>query len=259
MTTGEVDRYNGFEVHPAAGLFPEMESDELRALADSIREYGVRVPLVFHGGKLLDGRNRARASYLAGIAPKDVPRRSLDESIDPYQYAWDLNCSRLDYSPAQKAAIRIKVNEASGELQRAQEEAEERANRARAEKAKGNDNAAKERPENSRPPHDGPLKRHRDSPVAKQIAQEAHVSPRTVERVMKLKREEPEKFERVVNGRRNLRRSGSRDLFPAQIPKPARRSPKTFAAFLRERIPSTDCAELARLLTPAPPDTAAAE
>lgn len=241
---GTLRRIGNIEVHPAADLFPEMGGADLDALYESVKAHGIRVPLVFFDGRLIDGRNRLRASVMAGLDTAKLPRRTLAASEDPYEWAWDANCARLDYSPAQKAAIRIKIEEASGDLARMKAEIEDKANRARAEKQAGVPKAeATER----RAPRDAP--RSEPKKVAKEIAEKAHVSPRTVERVQKLQREDPEAFETLA----------TKGKLPANHPLLAKRKqPKNWnvpraipamAAFLWERLPSTERLELARLLT----------
>lgn len=63
----------GYEVHPAAELFPLVEGRELQDLADDIKANGLLNPitLLAEAGKrvLLDGRNRLRACELAGVEP----------------------------------------------------------------------------------------------------------------------------------------------------------------------------------------------
>jgi hypothetical protein len=232
------------EVHPAANLFPEMGKTDLDRLCESVTRNGVRVPLVFFEGKLLDGRNRMRACVMAGIPTEKIPRRTVAAGTDPFLWAWDANCSRLDYAPAQKAAIRIKIEEASGELARMHAAIEEEANRARAEKLA-------DVPRDSRPPRGGSLSKPKPEPrtVAKEIAEKAHVSPRTVERVQKLKREDPAAFETLA----------TKGKLPPGHPLLANRKPAknwnvpraipAMAAFLRARLPSDERLELARLLT----------
>jgi ParB-like chromosome segregation protein Spo0J len=57
--TGET--IGAYPVHPAASLFPLMEGDAFTELVESIRQHGVRQPVVLHDGMLVDGRNRCRA------------------------------------------------------------------------------------------------------------------------------------------------------------------------------------------------------
>jgi hypothetical protein len=82
---------------------------------------------------------------MAGLDTAKLPRETIRGDVDPYQYAWDLNCSRLDYKPAQKAAIRIKIEKESGEIQRRREEAGEKANRKRSRAAKAQHEASNPR------------------------------------------------------------------------------------------------------------------
>jgi ParB-like chromosome segregation protein Spo0J len=51
--------------HDDAALFPLMEEEELRALADDILAHGQRNPARRHQGKIIDGRNRVLACHLA--------------------------------------------------------------------------------------------------------------------------------------------------------------------------------------------------
>lgn len=51
----------GYTVHRAASLFPLMDGEAFNELVESIRQHGVRQPVVIHDGVLIDGRNRLRA------------------------------------------------------------------------------------------------------------------------------------------------------------------------------------------------------
>ena len=58
-----------WQVHPACGVFPQMNADELRKLADDIQAYGIRVTIqtrTAEDGQLyvIDGRNRLDACEL---------------------------------------------------------------------------------------------------------------------------------------------------------------------------------------------------
>lgn len=249
-------RIGSIVVHPAAALFPEMDGEQLAALAESVKRHGIRVPLVFFDGKLLDGRNRVRASVVAGLDTEKLPRRNLSSDVDPYLWAWDANCSRLDYSPAQKAAIRLKIEEASGDLARMQAEIAEKANRARAEKAKEQHEESNPRAgeRSGRASHEATPKPE-PRRAAAEIAEKAHVSRATVERVQKLKREDPEAFEALAAGKKPKATPGR---LPSDHPllskrKPAKnwsvpRSIPALAEFLRERLTSHERRDLARLL-----------
>ena len=87
----------GYEVHPAAELFPLLSDADLAKLADDIRAHGLHHAIVCHEDKVLDGRNRLAACAKAGVAPRferwtgsgspvswvlseNLHRRHLDES-----------------------------------------------------------------------------------------------------------------------------------------------------------------------------------
>jgi len=130
------------KVHPAAGLFPTMSLDELKALGEDIKKNGFRAPIVLwaatsdHHGEwqLLDGRNRLDAAELAGIevvsirtdkggfvdvnAPhrylygRDGGRSALDGTsltADPYEYVLSANVHRRHLTGEQKRELIAKV------------------------------------------------------------------------------------------------------------------------------------------------------
>ena len=69
---------------PAADVFPMMDGDELRELAEDIRVNGLREPLVLAEIKgedvLVDGRNRRAACKIAEVEPDWA---SLVRSLKP--------------------------------------------------------------------------------------------------------------------------------------------------------------------------------
>jgi hypothetical protein len=56
--------------HPIADVWPMMDEDKLRELADDIQKNGQLVPVWLYEGKILDGRNRYAACKIAGVEPK---------------------------------------------------------------------------------------------------------------------------------------------------------------------------------------------
>ena len=53
--------------HPVALLFPDMPAADFAALVEDIRLHGVKIPIVVHGGHILDGRHRYLACRKLGI------------------------------------------------------------------------------------------------------------------------------------------------------------------------------------------------
>lgn len=88
------------EVHPAACLFPLMADDELVALADDIKQNGLRQPIVLDGdGRLLDGRNRLAACERAGVEPAFVTVNG-DDAVG---LVVSMNVARRSLSSSQRA------------------------------------------------------------------------------------------------------------------------------------------------------------
>ena len=56
-----------YEFHPLANIFPMLDDNELKALAEDIKAKGLTEPITLYEGKVLDGRNRYRACDLAEV------------------------------------------------------------------------------------------------------------------------------------------------------------------------------------------------
>ena len=91
-----------YTVHPATALFPLLEGAEFESLVDSIRERGVRHPVLVRGSEIVDGRNRARAAREAGILPPVV---ELAEDDDPCIVVADENLQRRDLPQTRKVVL----------------------------------------------------------------------------------------------------------------------------------------------------------
>jgi hypothetical protein len=82
-----------------------MEGAEFSALVEDIRAHGLIQPLVMYQGKILDGRNRARACDEVGIKPKTTDYRGSD----PLGYVLSLNLSRRHLNDSQRAMVAAKI------------------------------------------------------------------------------------------------------------------------------------------------------
>lgn len=93
-------------IHPAADLFPLIDGDEFESLVDSVRREGLRESVwVTKSGELLDGRNRVRACYEAGIKP--VVREYAGD--DPVAFVMALNLERRHLTVGQRAMIALQL------------------------------------------------------------------------------------------------------------------------------------------------------
>jgi ParB-like chromosome segregation protein Spo0J len=93
--------------HPASEIFPILEGRPFDELAADIREHGLREPIVLDAeGRILDGRNRARACAAAGIEPRYVTWKGEGS---PVAFVVSLNLHRRHLDDAQRALIASKL------------------------------------------------------------------------------------------------------------------------------------------------------
>ncbi len=105
----DLDTIN-YEVHPVAGLFPFIEGAAFREFVADIRTNGQREPVVLDKrGRLMDGRNRARACQVLGI---DVIEKVYDGDDSPEgEQAWILshNVHRRHLTESQRAMVAARL------------------------------------------------------------------------------------------------------------------------------------------------------
>lgn len=221
-------------IHPAADVFPLMDGDEFAELCESIQKHGIRQPVIYCDGMLLDGRNRVRAARLSGIATANIPSVNIGDDVDPFEFAWSQNCERLNYAPGLKAEIRVKILAASEAFRVERTRAAEEANRRRSEKQKGIPKSVKA--EERLPPDGGTRSDPRKNSAAAKLAKAAGVSQRTVERALAKAR-----APREGPGLPRRNRSPSTWRVPSDV--------KDLAAFLRRKLTSAARKQLVTLLS----------
>ena len=64
-------------IHPVLAIFPTMDEQALRRLADDIEQRSMLDPVVTHDGVLVDGRSRILACRLARVPPRTVEWRDI--------------------------------------------------------------------------------------------------------------------------------------------------------------------------------------
>ena len=96
-----------YEPHPHADLFPLLSGAEFTALVEDVKANGLRVPIVLHGGKILDGRNRLRACQAAGVEPKYEVFEGTDE--EALSLVVSLNIARRHLTTPQKAVLALNL------------------------------------------------------------------------------------------------------------------------------------------------------
>jgi ParB-like chromosome segregation protein Spo0J len=100
------------EFHPLAAIDPLIGGADYAALVEDIRTHGLHEPIVLYQGKILDGRNRARACIEAGVEPhyKEMAFGSDAEAI---AFLDSANWHRRHLTPKQKRqriAARLKAD-----------------------------------------------------------------------------------------------------------------------------------------------------
>jgi N6-adenosine-specific RNA methylase IME4 len=186
-----------YESHPAADMFPMMSSERLAELAEDIRRNGQRVPVVVCDGKILDGRNRAKACAISGLEPSTVEFTGGN----PFEYVWSLNGNRRDLDPGQRAAIRLRADKASDEWERAKGRRKVEANQRRSEAATEQHRVSNPRTgEKSGRTSEDVQPERRPNPNATELASRAGVSEATAARVQSIASHRPDLLDAVADG-----------------------------------------------------------
>ena len=132
----------GYEVHPAAARWPMMEEERFNAFVADIAARGLLEPIKLYNGAILDGRNRILACKKAGVDPRFT---NADPRESPFLLSISLNGHRRDVEPIPRVGIlaALTADDAGWQSEHGPAAIKARADAARSEKAKGNQNAAK--------------------------------------------------------------------------------------------------------------------
>lgn len=101
----ELEKEQMYEYHEIASIFPMMDDASLSDLADDIKANGLREPIWFYDGKILDGRNRFRACGLVGVEPAF---REYDGD-DPTAFVISMNLKRRHLDESQRAMVAARL------------------------------------------------------------------------------------------------------------------------------------------------------
>src|ERR1700722_3990020 len=97
-----------YEFPPVADIFPMLNDDELKALADDIKAKGLTEPITLFEGKVLDGRNRYRACQLAEVEIRQ-DQFTQYEGNDALGFVVSKNLHRRHLNESQRAAIAAEI------------------------------------------------------------------------------------------------------------------------------------------------------
>jgi hypothetical protein len=169
--------------HEAANIFPLMDDTQLSQLAEGIKRDGLKEPIVLFEGKVLDGRNRARACKLAGVQPTLRTAKPASALV----FVAQANLHRLHLTPGQKAGLAAKL------LPRFQEEAQQRQKAAGKYGAEGGRGHKKEKASTQK-------NAKGLGKAAQQAGAAFGISASYVEKAIKIGKTNPAMLDRLVNG-----------------------------------------------------------
>lgn len=172
------------KAHPIADVWPMMPEDKLAELAEDIRKNGQLVPVWLYEDKILDGRNRWAACWLAGIQPKTKEYTGNE----PTAFAVSLNDRRRHMGKSALAAVAAEL------------EPHFAADAKRRQKQHGG--TAPGKPKTL--PEKVPEVKKGDGDARKAAAISVGVNDRYVSDAKKVKAEAPEVFERLKAGKITL-------------------------------------------------------
>lgn len=98
-----------YQVHPAANVFAMLDDEQLKALADDIKQNGLIHPIVLNHDAtiMIDGRNRWRACELSGTDVVDVRLGAHYTETDILNYIVSANLKRRDLSASQRDMVAV--------------------------------------------------------------------------------------------------------------------------------------------------------
>lgn len=164
-------------------LVPEMTSSEYASFTESIKQFGIKVPIHVRSDMvLLDGRHRLRAARELGIERIDVIIHSFDKEAS-VAFVRDTAVERRSLTAAQRIDVVLKSEELLGTLTK---EAKER-------QLRGLKNVGSSLGSNDT-----------NGSTKEKLAEVAKTSSTMVSRMQRLKRESPVKYSEVVAGDKTI-------------------------------------------------------
>ena len=176
-----------------SNLIPEMTEKEYLDLKTSIDEEGIRHAIDINADNtILDGRHRVRACKSLGIESIKYNRHDLNES-EAIKFVRDTAVERRNLSSAQRLAI---VEDTNGVLSKLFDRAKKNKQGAMKKAHKSNPN----HPSDSYSPIGEQQSMITKVNTTQEVARLAGVGTSTVSRSRKIKRENPEAYEKVLKG-----------------------------------------------------------
>lgn len=104
-------------IHPFCDLFPDIEGEEFGQFVASIKANGLQTPIDEYKSQVVDGKNRQRACFLAGVQPvykiwsppKGTPPEKIDEAL--LAFIKSRNLDRRHFTVGQKSMMAAKLSQ----------------------------------------------------------------------------------------------------------------------------------------------------
>jgi hypothetical protein len=192
--------------HPLSAAFPDMSAEELDDLIADIEANGQKQPIVLYENQILDGWHRYQACTFLGRPPQYT---ALPATVDPVAYVLSLNVHRRHLNASQRAVAVVTCREW----------AQEGANQHR-----GSAPGAEAQPA-----------------TVKKLAEEANVSPRTIEQAKRTV--EAGLADKVRDGELSVKRASE----VARLPEPERQVAATQPAAKKPEPKAEACQSCAEL------------
>jgi hypothetical protein len=203
--------------HPLAQIFPMMENQDREEIQRSIREHGIRDPIVILDEQVLDGRNRLAACKATG-QPARFRLFDPETDGDPLAFVMDANLARRHLTTSQRAAV------AADLMERMRPEPQDAPEQEPAtEEATGEGHVDTSGEFSQETPGDEPQASNGAKPKApkkpkaakpagkarEKAAKLMNVSPRSVQKAATLKKQDPKKFAEVKAGATGLNKAAT--------------------------------------------------
>ena len=176
------------QFHKYADLFPETDEETVDSIVKDMNENGFRTdrPIILFAGRIADGRTRYKCANIVGI---DAAYTNFDGTEDElFKHVIALNLKRRHLTPGQRAAL---ATEFLPELEKAAKEEMSKAGKKTTGKKQGegkSNSPSSERTEQSRD----------------KAAKMTGSTGKAVSEMKKIKKEAPEKFEEVKQGKKTI-------------------------------------------------------
>lgn len=179
------------EIHPAAKMMPPMSDDEYESLKADIKTCGLKMPVMLHEGKIIDGIHRRLACEELGITLRTVKAELNGQT--PGEFVWSMNGPRRHLTTSQRSMIAANMKE--------QFEAEAAARKKAGKKAEESDSdlSAKLRQGKNGQPDDLSAKLRQGRKSAERAAAMVNVSSRSVESAVKVVEDGAKALQDAVN------------------------------------------------------------